>query len=288
MLDLPLDDLAVGQANAGNEISRPALIGDLGVHALGAHGFPVLRGPGLAHISSSHSRMGRWPASIFSRASSGENQPPRSTSGKDCIRPERGGHSNSNKLLFTLAASQLPSTAQASTSFPLGCLKVPSGTKSPSTAKPVSSWNSRRAQARGSSPSSSSPLGIDQAPASLFFQNGPPGCTRKTSRPLAGLRYIKMPAVRLMALPYGDPGFGKCVSSKSAQRSVAASRPSTILPWRALAANVSTISFQVLSPTRSCTVRSARISTERPTKPKRLGHYRTHSTGTHRNFYDGG
>ena len=27
---------------------------------------------------------------------------------------------------------------------------------------------------------------------------------------------------------------------------------------------------------------------EQPAKPKRLGHYRTHSTGTHRNFYDGG
>ncbi|HTM10779.1 MAG TPA: hypothetical protein VL754_20530 [Verrucomicrobiae bacterium] len=27
---------------------------------------------------------------------------------------------------------------------------------------------------------------------------------------------------------------------------------------------------------------------EQPVKPKRLGHYRTHSTGTHRNFYDGG
>ena len=27
---------------------------------------------------------------------------------------------------------------------------------------------------------------------------------------------------------------------------------------------------------------------EEPTKPKRLGHYPTHSTGTHRNFYDGG
>ena len=27
---------------------------------------------------------------------------------------------------------------------------------------------------------------------------------------------------------------------------------------------------------------------EKPTKPKRLGHYRTHSTGAHRNFYDGG
>jgi hypothetical protein len=27
---------------------------------------------------------------------------------------------------------------------------------------------------------------------------------------------------------------------------------------------------------------------EEPTKPKRLGHYRTNSTGTHRNFYDGG
>ena len=27
---------------------------------------------------------------------------------------------------------------------------------------------------------------------------------------------------------------------------------------------------------------------EQPTKPKRLGHYRTNSTGTHRNFYDGG
>lgn len=27
---------------------------------------------------------------------------------------------------------------------------------------------------------------------------------------------------------------------------------------------------------------------EQPTQPKRLGHYRTNSTGTHRNFYDGG
>ncbi len=27
---------------------------------------------------------------------------------------------------------------------------------------------------------------------------------------------------------------------------------------------------------------------EQPTKPRRLGHYRTNSTGTHRNFYDGG
>src|ERR1051326_1526088 len=202
MLDLPLDELVVRQANAGNEIFRPALIGDLGVNDLGAHAFPGLRGPGLSHISSRRSRIGRWPASSFSRASSGENQPPRSTSGKDCIRPERGGHSISNKLPLTLEASQLPSTAQASTCLPLGCLKAPSETNSPSTAKPVSSWNSRRAQARASSPSSSRPFGMDQAPASLFFQNGPPGCTRKTSMPFAALRYIKTPAVRFTAKAY--------------------------------------------------------------------------------------
>ena len=39
------------------------------------------------------------------------------------------------------------------------------------------------AASRGSSPSSGSPFGIDHAPRSFFAQNGPPGWTRKTSRP---------------------------------------------------------------------------------------------------------
>src|SRR5206468_7080038 len=92
--------------------------------------------------------------------------------------------------------SQSISTAHACTTFPLGCLSGVSGTKSPSATKPVSSVNSRLAAASGSSPGSNSPLGIDQAPSSFLAQKGPPGCTRKTSRTPAFLRYNSSPADR--------------------------------------------------------------------------------------------
>src|SRR5215467_1146658 len=59
----------------------------------------------------------------------------------------------------------------------------------------VSSANSRLAPSRRSSPSVMIPFGIDHAPSSFLAQNGPPGCTRKTSRPLPERRYIKSPAL---------------------------------------------------------------------------------------------
>src|SRR5262245_39745951 len=52
------------------------------------------------------------------------------------------------------------------------------------------------AQASGSSPSSYSPLGIDQDPSSLFAQSGPPGCASRSSSFGGRPRYIKMPALR--------------------------------------------------------------------------------------------
>ena len=55
--------------------------------------------------------------------------------------------------------------------------------------------NSRCARSAGSSPGSISPFGIDQAPASLLRQNGPPGWTSKTSMVFLARRYIRMPAL---------------------------------------------------------------------------------------------
>jgi hypothetical protein len=52
---------------------------------------------------------------------------------------------------------------------------VPQGLEVPKRVQPASSRNSRCAATAGSSPAPISPLGIDQAPSSLFRQNGPPG-----------------------------------------------------------------------------------------------------------------
>jgi|SRR5579871_388374 len=136
------------------------------------------------------------PFKILPRASSIENHPPRSTSGNSCICPDRGGHSISNTLLRKSAASNSPATAHAATTFPPGCLIVPTSRKSPSTAKPVSSQNSRLAASSPSSPTSYSPFGIDQAPRSFLAQKGPPGCTRNTSSPSPRRRYTISPALR--------------------------------------------------------------------------------------------
>src|SRR6185369_16318904 len=55
-----------------------------------------------------------------------------------------------------------------------------------------------------SSAPSYSPLPSDHAPASLFFQKGPPGCTRKTSSSLPVRRKGKSPALRFVMLLPAD------------------------------------------------------------------------------------
>ena len=133
---------------------------------------------------------------MYFRASCKVNQSARSTSGNSCCRPDFGGHSIENMLLRISFGEQSPSRAHTITIFPLGCLICCKGRNSPAGAIPVSSSNSLFAASSGSSPSTYSPLGIDQAPTSLFFQNGPPGCTSNTSIWPSRLRYINNPALR--------------------------------------------------------------------------------------------
>src|SRR5262245_7993735 len=138
----------------------------------------------------------RCPCNIFSCAISGENHCARSTSGKLALRPLFGGHSNSNVFDLRVAGSKSPSSAKAVTTLRPGCVTSPSGRSSPRGRIPVSSSNSRSATSSGFSASEYSPFGIDQAPRSFLAQNGPPGCTSRSSRPCAPRRYIRMPALR--------------------------------------------------------------------------------------------
>src|SRR4030095_10466143 len=124
-------------------------------------------GGGKPKVSKSLKRIGWWPRRNFFRASFERNQPARSISGKRALLPDLGGHSISKRLLTSFAGSQSPSTAQAWTILPPGCLKAPNALNSPCGLKPVSSWNSRRAAASRSSPASAIPLGIDHAPSSF-------------------------------------------------------------------------------------------------------------------------
>ncbi len=107
------------------------------------------------------------------------NHAARSTSGNSRVFPDRGGHSIEKVLLRNPDGSKSAWIAQANTVLPPGCLSGCKGTNVPSGVAPVSSSTSRRAAVSGSSASSNSPLGIDQAASSFFAQNGPPGCTRR-------------------------------------------------------------------------------------------------------------
>jgi len=152
---------------------------------------------------ASRSMNGRWPARIFARASVSENHAARSTSAKRALRPLRGGHSSSKVLETSFSGSKSPSTAQALTRLPPAWTISPNGWNSPCGRVPVSSSNSRRATASGSSPSAYSPFGIDQAPRSFLAQNGPPGWTSSTEMSGPARRYIKRPALRLgMGAPF--------------------------------------------------------------------------------------
>ncbi|ULA61869.1 MAG: hypothetical protein LZF60_380081 [Nitrospira sp.] len=110
-------------------------------------------------------------------------------------------------MLFSSAGSKSPSIAQAEITFPLGCLSDVSGWSGPVSSQPVSSVNSRRAAASGSSPSVYSPFGIDQAPASFLAQNGPPGWTRKTSSSLPLLQYSTIPALSFLGMQILDRNY---------------------------------------------------------------------------------
>lgn len=105
-------------------------------------------------------------------ASAKSSHSPRSTSAKDCTRPLRGGHSISNRLLRNVVVSKSPSNAKAVMSFSPRWRNCPRVSRVPLSSQPVSSLNSRRAAASGSSLSSYSPLAIDQAPRSRLARTG--------------------------------------------------------------------------------------------------------------------
>ncbi len=137
--------------------------------------------------SSSRSRNATCPDTSLTLAVAHSTHSARSTSGKLRITPDPLGHSISNSLLRTLVVSKPASTAYAVILLPLDCLIVPSATRSPTgKGDPISSRNSRAAATSGSSPSSYSPLGIDQPRSSFLAQNG-----RGVPLPL------RRPAVRL-------------------------------------------------------------------------------------------
>jgi hypothetical protein len=106
-------------------------------------------------------------------------------------------------LLASRAGSKSASAAQASTILAARWRIEPSSISCPGSragAGPSSSSSSRIAQACGSSSASMWPFGMDQAPASFFAQNGPPGWTRRNcvSPPLRRKR--RMPALRLIPM----------------------------------------------------------------------------------------
>jgi len=140
------------------------------------------RGAQGATVSSNSSSNAICAGLMMRRAAVRENHPPLSTSGKVCCRPEWRGHSSSKVLLLILAGSRSPGRAQAKIRLPPFCRTGLNGWKCPLRENPVSSRNSRMAASSAGSSFSNSPLGMVQEPASLFFQKGPPGWTRKTSR----------------------------------------------------------------------------------------------------------
>ncbi len=114
---------------------------------------------------------------MATRAASGVNHASRSSSGTSMKMPECGGHSMLKVLDQAWAVSMSPSTAQACTTLPPRWTTLPSWMlrAMEPTTWPVSSPNSRRATAQSSSPSSASPLGMDQMPSSRCVKKGPPG-----------------------------------------------------------------------------------------------------------------
>ena len=83
------------------------------------------RNPQARSVSSKRSMKGACPGRILTRASASVNHAARSTSGKDCRRPLRDGHSSSKRFDFKRAGSKPPRGAKAVMIFRLGCLISP-------------------------------------------------------------------------------------------------------------------------------------------------------------------
>ena len=113
-----------------------------------------------------------------------------STSGNDCSRPLRGGHSISNVLLRIAFGSRSPSSANAVTTLPPACRTSPKKGVADSAARPSPPRTRAGTRPADLRRRRYSPLGIDQAPASFFMKKGPPGWTRRTSS-LAGTHAIE-------------------------------------------------------------------------------------------------
>src|SRR6202012_932775 len=67
-------------------------------------------------------------------------------------------------------------------------------------------------------PSAAIPLGIDQAPMSFLAQNGPPGCTRSTLKPLDTQRKSTIPALMTGIGAYLQRNEGQRVARKVCRR----------------------------------------------------------------------
>ena len=113
----------------------------------------------------------------------GPSSAPSATSGKLWRRPLRGGHSTSNSIAADRRRRRdRPRARKLRRSFRPPGAPSHSGNGAAFSASPdlFLEFAQRRFE-RGASPGSTMPLGIIQAPTSLFRQNGPPGLISSTS-----------------------------------------------------------------------------------------------------------
>ena len=152
----------------------------------------------------------------------------------DATRPGRPLHLEG--VATDAAASTSPSTAQACTTLPDFCRIWPSSVSGPSGgASPVSSANSRRASATGSSPGSISPLMTVQCPSSFRAKNGPPGWPSSTSRCPSRRRHGRRPALTRPVLStlirFAPAGTSAMMSGRRGPRALSV-RASGVQPGR--------------------------------------------------------
>ena len=140
-----------------------------------------------------------WPERIFSRAASGANQNRAIDLGERLLPPtlRRPFHLEAVRLERSRVEIALDRPGRDDLAASLRDL----------AERAIDAVRPRRAElllelALGDGkqvpfPNSYSPFGIDQAPKSFLAQNGPPGCTSRSSSASASPRYIRMPALRL-------------------------------------------------------------------------------------------
>ena len=134
-------------------------------------------------------------------------------------QPARAGRPFDAKVLLRIAAgSHWPANAQACTILPPFCWIGVSSRYGPRPSAPSLRRIRRSAAASKSSPGSISPLGMVQAPSSLWRKKGPPGCASSTCSPASALRYIKSPAL-LRGMYFDRRGVTQMRAAKSSRAS---------------------------------------------------------------------